>query len=168
MVTDSLQHGNGAMDFVLLRQVINFVPQPVRKRKSRNGSEQQKREHVNIFHNNSPSQTRVRTIFSVENSRCFQGIFKDKFKKFKVKVPKHEITKIKTSRSENDFVIFFRGGGNFMNKNTEMHTKLTKVKEIWGKEIEKLIQKEVWIKDPIVTLLQNFCKYYIAVIIMQT
>ena len=30
--------------------------------------------------------------FSVENSRCFQGIFKNKFKNFKVKVPKHEIS----------------------------------------------------------------------------
>ena len=26
-----------------------------------------------------------------KNSRCFQGIFKDKFKNFKVKVPEHEV-----------------------------------------------------------------------------
>ena len=34
----------------------------------------------------------VRTIFSVENSRCFQGIFKDKRKNVKDNVPKHEIS----------------------------------------------------------------------------
>ena len=32
------------------------------------------------------------------------------------------------------------------------------MKEMWGKEIEKLIHKEVWIKEPIITLVQNFCK----------
>ena len=42
------------------------------------------------------------------------------------------------------------------------------MEEIWGKEIEKLIHKEVWINDLIVTLVQNFCKDCIAVIIMQT
>ena len=43
------------------------------------------------------------------------------------------------------------------------------MEEIWGKEIEKLIQKEVWIKYPIITLVQIFCKDYLAVLfIMQT
>ena len=37
------------------------------------------------------------------------------------------------------------------------------MKEMWGKKIEKLIQKEVWITDPIITLVQNFYKDYTAV-----
>ena len=46
-----------------------------------------------------------------------------------------------------------------MEEIAEMH-KTDKMKEMWGKEIEKLIQKEVWIKYPIITLVQNFCKDY--------
>ena len=46
------------------------------------------------------------------------------------------------------------------------------MKEIWGKEIEKLIHKEVSFLDKIpyqyVAMVQDFCKNYIVVIIMQT
>ena len=46
-----------------------------------------------------------------------------------------------------------------------MQQKLTKMKEIWGKEREKIIRKKAWIKGPIIPV-QIFCKDYIAV--MQT
>ena len=118
---------------------------------------------------NEQTETRVRTIFSVENSRCFQGIFKDKFKNFKVKVPKHEISNFDQKLTIRERLRnFLLGVEEFLWIKYRNAYKLTKVKEIWGKEIEKLIQKEVWMKDPMITLLQIFCKDYTAVIIMQT
>ena len=68
---------------------------------------------------------RVRTIFSVENSRCFQGIFKDKFKNFKVNVTEHEINNfdqnITTIRERLRDFFFFEAWKKFYEQSTDLH-----------------------------------------------